>query len=395
MKYNFDNWIDRKDTMSQKWDAQETNFPDNPGALPMWVADMDFPCPRPIVDAVVKRAAHPIYGYSKIGSDSAGLSARWQKKRRGWDVDPDWITFSNGIVPALNAIVTAFTKPGEGVIIQPPVYYPFREAVENNGRTLVNNNLVYKDGKWGINFEKLEKLAAEENNKLLLFCHPLNPVSRVLTKEELFKVADICVRNQVLIAADEIHNDLVFPHCRFYSLASLSGEIASQTITATAPSKTFNIAGLQMSALIIPNKELKKKFEEEMQRRCYIPNLFGSVAFEAAYSHPECEEYLEQLLEYLWGNYLYTDEYLKKYMPGITCQKPDATYLLWLDFRKLKMKGKELETFCLKEAGLALDSGEWFGGEGEGYMRINIGCPRSLLRQALEQLKEAYDKRGF
>lgn len=395
MRYDFDQVIDRFNTLSYKWEARDINFPDNPNALPFWIADMDFQCPEPIVKAIQQRAAHPIYGYSKLSDDSQIVLANWQKKRKNWNVKKEWITFSNGIVPALNAIVTSYTKLGEGVIIQPPVYYPFRDAVVNNGRKLVNNELVFDGEKWKINFEELESLAAEENNKLLLLCNPLNPVSRVLDKEELLKIANICMENQVLIAVDEIHSDLVYRHCHFYSMASLGEDIAQNCITATAPSKTFNIAGLQMSALIIPNEELRAAFEKEMERRVFIPNLFGAVAFQAAYSNPECEEYLEQLIDYLWDNYLFLDDFLKRRMPKIKCQKPEATYLLWLDFRELGMTGTELVKFCLEEANIAFDIGEWFGGQGDGFMRINTGCPKVLLEKALVQLEEAYKKRGY
>lgn len=396
MNYNFDEVIDRNGTLSYKWDARDINFPKNPKALPFWIADMDFPCPEPIVRAVQKRAAHPVYGYSKVSDDARALIAAWEKKRNGWDVDPEWVDFSNGVVPALSAMVAAFTEPGDGVIIQPPVYYPFRESVENNGRTVVNNKLLFDGEKWNINFEELEELAQKPENKLLILCHPLNPVSRVLSVEELQKIADICLKNHVILAVDEIHSDLIYRHCRFYSMAALSREIEQICVVATAPSKTFNIAGLQMSAIIIANEELRKKFQKEMEKRVlYIANLFGATAFEAAYADPECEEYLEQLIDYLWENYLFLDTYLKENMPKIKCQKPDATYLLWLDCRELGLGNEELQKFCLEEAGVAFDVGEWFGGDGAGFMRINIGCPRSILKQGLELLKAAYDRRNF
>lgn len=394
MKYNFDEVLDRHGTLSHKWDNMPNEFPDNPDAIPFWVADMDFPCPRPVVEAVKQRAAHPVYGYSDISAKSQQLAAKWEK-RHGWEVDPSWVTFSNGIVPALSAIVETYTKPGEGVIIQPPVYYPFRQSIENNDRKVVENPLVYEDGRWGINFEELAALAAEPDTKLLLLCHPLNPVSRVLEEKELRQIADICLENHVILAVDEIHADLVFPHKTFYSLAGLDKRYEEITITAIAPSKTFNIAGLQMSAIIIPNRDLLKRFEKTMERRVYIPNLFGVVAFDAAYEDPECEEYLGQLLVYLWDNYLFVDEYLKQHMPRIKCQKPDATYLLWLDCRELGLEDEELESFCLKEGGVAFDAGRWFGEGGSGFMRLNIGCPRSLLQKGLDQLKNAYTKRKF
>ncbi|MBQ7372611.1 MAG: pyridoxal phosphate-dependent aminotransferase [Blautia sp.] len=396
MKYDFNKIIDRKGTLSYKWEAMEESFPANPGALPFWIADMDFPCPEPVVRAVQKRAAHPIYGYSKVADDARELIAAWEKKRNHWDAKPEWVQFTNGIVPAISAMIGAFTEPDDGVIIQPPVYYPFTETVRNNGRTLVENPLVFDGNRWNINYEELEQLAAEPKNKLLLLCHPLNPVSRVLDEEELRRVADICLRNGLVLAVDEIHSDLVYRHCTFHSMAALGKEIEQICVIATAPSKTFNIAGLQMSAVFIPNEELRKKFEMETDKRVmYIANLFGAVAFRAAYADPECEEYLEQLIDYLWENYLFLDNYLKTYMPRIKCQRPDATYLLWLDCRELGLSETELEHFCLEEAGVAFDVGKWFGGDGAGFMRINIGCPRSILEQGLELLRAAYQKRGF
>lgn len=395
MKYDFDKVLDRHGTLSHKWDGMEEEFPGNPQALPFWVADTDFPCPRPIVEAVCKRATHPIYGYSDISVKAQGLAARWQEKRNGWKAKPEWVTFSNGIVPALSAMVAAFTRPGEGVIVQPPVYYPFQDSVVNNGRKLVENPLVFDGEKWGINFEELEQLAADPGNKLLLLCHPLNPVSRVLDREELKRIGDICIHNEVIVAIDEIHSDLTYQHKRFYSLAGLGKEYERISVTAMAPSKTFNIAGLQISAILIPDEALREAFVKEMDRRVNIPNAFGVTAFDVAYSDPECEEYLEQLLAYLWENYLFVDRYLGKWMPKITCQKPDATYLLWLDCRKLHLNDDALEHFWLREAGLALDAGRWFGRGGSGFMRMNIGCARSLLAQGLGQLREAYRKRGF
>lgn len=396
MKYDFDEVINRNATLSYKWEARDVNFPKNPQALPFWVADMDFPCPEPIVKAIQKRAEHPIYGYTKTSDNSKAAVAAWEKKRNNWDVRPEWVSFTNGIVPALSTMVAAFTDPGDGVIIQPPVYYPFAESIENNERNIVNNNLVYDGKQWNINFEELEELAADPKNKLLLFCHPLNPVSRVMSEEELRRVAEICLKHQVILAVDEIHSDLVFRHCKFRSMAALGKEVEKICVTAAAPSKTFNIAGLQMSAIIIPDEQLRAKFQKELQKRVlYIMNVFGAAAFDVAYTDPGCEEYLEQLIDYLWGNYVYLDGYLKENMPKIKCQKPDATYLLWLDFRELGLDDEELETFCLEEAGVAFDAGKWFGGKGNGFMRINIGCPKSLLKEGLELLKAAYQKRNF
>lgn len=396
MKYDFDQVIDRKGTLSYKWETGDISYPKNPDALPFWIADMDFPCPQPIVDAIQKRAAHPIYAYSKVSDDTAELIAAWEKKRNGWDAKAEWVEFTNGVVPALSVMAEAFTEPGDGIIIQPPVYYPFKETIINNKRKVVENNLVYNGERWEINFEELEEMAKVPENKVLFLCHPLNPVSRVLSRDELQRIADICLENKVIIVVDEIHSDLIYKHCKFISIASLSKEIEQICVVATSPSKTFNVAGLQMSAIFIPNEELRKKVGEVIDRRVlYIAPLFGAVGFEAAYKNEECENYLDQLIDYLWDNYLFLDAYLKKNMPKIKCQKPDATYLLWLDCRELGLSDEDLEKFCLEEAGIALDVGKDFGVGGTGHMRINIGCPRVTLEKGMDLLKKAYVKRGF
>ena len=375
--------------------GRKYEFPDNPDVLPFWLADMDFPCPVEITEAIQKRASHPIYGYSFAEDHLSELTAQWQKKRNGWSVEPEWVTFSNGVVPALNAIITAFTKSGDGVIIQPPVYYPFREAIENNFRKTFNNPLVYDGTRWIIDFEGLESLAGMPENKLLFLCSPHNPVSRSFEREELLRIGRICLENNVIIISDEIHSDLIFRHCRHTPIASLSKEISDITITAVSPSKTFNTAGLQMAAVIVSNAELRKAFETDMERRNYIPNLFGVVAFEAAYANQGCVEYLEQLIDYLWENYLFVDDYLKKHLPKIKCQRPEATYLVWLDCSGLGLEPKELEEFFISEAGVAFDCGSWFGGNASEYMRLNIACPRSILKQCLDRIKAACEKRNI
>ena len=395
MRYNFDEVIERSNTLSYKWDGREEKFPENTNVIPMWLADMDFPCPQEIAAAVRKRAEHPIYGYSFAVDKCKDLTAKWQKKRNCWDVQPGWVTFSNGVVPALNAAITAFTNEGDGVIIQPPVYYPFRESVENNFRKVCANNLVFDGVRWKINFEELEEIASVPDNKLLILCNPHNPVSRCFEEDELCRLGEICLKNNVIIMSDEIHSDLVFAGNKHIPIASISKEISDITLTAVSPSKTFNTAGLQMSAIIASNDTLLKRFVEDMGRKCYISNLFGTVAFVAAYENIGCVDYLEQLKVYLWNNYLLLDDYLKCNMPKIKCQKPEATYLLWLNCSELGMSGEELEKFFVEEAGVAFDSGAWFGGGCERFMRINIACPRSTLSKALCQIKDAYDKRGF
>ncbi|MEQ2456875.1 MalY/PatB family protein [Flavonifractor hominis] len=395
MNYDFDHLPDRHGTFSYKWDEVASEFPQAPDVIPMWVADTDFPCPKEIVEAIQKRAAHPIYGYGQIDHDSAALLAQWEKKRNQWDVDPQWITYCNGVVVGLNAIISAFSEEGDGVIIQPPVYYPFREAVEKTRRKLCLNELYNNGDHWAIDFEQLERLAKDPCNKILLLCNPHNPVSRVYRRDELEKIGEICLKHHVVIASDEIHSDLIYPGHKHIPIASLSPEIAAITVTAVSPSKTFNIAGLQMSALIAPSRDMLERLEEELDRRCYIPNLFGSIAWKAAYSDGGCEEYVEELMNYLWGNYLYLDQYLREHMPKIRCQKPEATYLMWLDCSGLGLEQEELKRFFVEDARVGVEEGTLFGGASASFMRMNIGCARATLKQALEQLESAYQKRGF
>ncbi len=395
MTYDFDKDFIRDNTLSFKWDARDINFPDNPNVIPLWLADMDFPCPNPIKEAVQKRSLHPAYGYSYAPENCKKLIAAWEKRRNNWDVDHSWVTFSGGVVPAINAAVCSFADEGEGVIVQTPVYYPFLEAVKNNHRVLCENRLIFNGTRWEINFEEFERLAKKPENKLFIMCNPHNPVSRVFEKDELERIAEICAKNNVIIFSDEIHSDLVYRHAKHIPIASINKEAAGITITATAPSKTFNTAGLQLSAVIASNKELRDKFLEYMTRTGYIVNLFGATAFEAAYKDFQCEDYLEQLIDYLWDNYLFMEKYLNENMPKIKCQRPEGTYLIWLDCRELGMNGKELEDFFIKEAGVAFDSGMWFGADCSEYMRINIACQRKLLEKALGQMKEAYDKKKF
>ena len=393
MKYDFDKVINRRNTKSYKWDAGDFFFPECPEALPLWVADMDFPCPDPIVKAIQERAAHPVYGYAFTGDECKLPAIAWQKRRNNWDISAEQVTFSNGVVPALCTILQAFTEKGDSVIVQTPVYYPFMETIESNGRKVEENSLIYENGSWKMNLEEFERLAERPETKLFMLCNPHNPIGRVFTSEELEAVGRICVKHHVLIASDEIHSDLVFSGFRHVPIASLSEEIGDITITAFSTSKTFNVAGLQASVIVAKNQKLLKKFEEEMQKDFFVMNLFGSVALQAAYQ--DCEDYLEQLLDYIWNNYLYVDHFLKTQMPKIKCQKPEGTYLLWLDCRELGLNAEGLNEFFLKKAKVAFDNGEWFGGDCEQFMRLNIGCPRKTLEKCMKMIKEAYDREEY
>ncbi len=395
MEYDFDQVTDRKGTDCVKWDRMKRIYPENPDALPFWVADMDFVCPRPITDAVQKRAGHLIYGYTEECENAGELVAGWMRRRHGWNIRPEWVAYHNGVIPILTAMMLALTEPGDQVVIQPPVYYPFAETIAGNGRVAAENPLLFDGSRWVMDYEGLEKLAENPAVKMLFLCNPHNPVSRAYTEEELRRLGKICLRHRIWIVSDEIHSDLVYPGNRHVPIASLSRELAEITVTASSFSKTFNTAGLQMAMAIIPSEKLRNAYRKEMERTSFYVNLFGSVALKAAYENPECEGYLSQLLVYLWDNYQYVDTYLRTYMPKIRCQRPEATYLLWLDCCQLQMSPQELESFFLKRAGIAFDFGPVFGTGGEGYVRLNIACPRRLLQQCLERMRAACEQAGL
>lgn len=394
MKYNFDNVPDRRGTFSFKWDTLEEEFPDNPDVIPMWVADTDFPCPREIVSSIAERAQHPIYAYSTLNPDSSRFVADWQMKRNNWQIDPSWITYSAGVVPAINRAVLALTEKNDGVIIQPPVYYPFKNTIIKNGRTLLENNLIYDGEKWVIDYEGLEELASRDDAKLLIFCNPHNPIGRVYSEEELRKVGEICLKHNVMIFSDEIHSDLTYSGHKHIPIASLSEEIGNIILTAMSPSKTFNIAGLQISMIIVGNDAMRERFDNE-DAAFFIPNLFAAVALEAAYSNGGCEDYVDELMEYLWGNYLLLEEGLRQHAPKIKCQRPEATYLIWVDCKELGLSEEELRKFFVQEARVGIEMGNVFGESGEGFIRMNIGCTRAVIQECINRIGKAYKERGL
>jgi len=391
-KYNFDRIIPRKDTYSAKWQGYERKFPgyDVKDALCMWVADMDFLCPKEVISAVTNRAKHGIYGYTSEDAVDAFKEAAsgWFTRHYGLKAGTDSMIFITGVVPSINAAIQEFTEPGDGVIVQQPVYYPFSEAINDCGRTIMINQLIEKNGYYEMDFENLEQLAREERTKLVILCSPHNPVGRVWTKEELTRFGEICCKNNVLILSDEIHADFIMKEHRFISAGTLSADITDNLILSFAPSKTFNIAGLGASVIVILNKEIRERIKERIKMNRYPgSNVFGPIAGEAAYLYGD--NYIKELREYIEMNFDYATKYCKEYLKGVRLSKPEGTYLAWLDFRDTGMKNKEINSFVLEKAKIAVDPGEWFGAGGEGFVRINFACPRSIIAEAMARLKKA------
>jgi cysteine-S-conjugate beta-lyase len=386
MMWDFDEIIPREGTGSIKYDLRREIF-GNPDVIPMWVADMDFRTPDFILKALETRLAHGIMGYTFRTPEYFSSIATWVLISHGWKIENDWICFSPGIVPALNLCTLAFTRPGDSIIVQPPVYTPFFSAVESHGRNLVINPLREQDGKWVMDFEGLESMVSEKT-KMIILSNPHNPVGRAWTEEELRQLAGICLRNNVLILSDEIHSDLVLPGNRHMPVAGLSDEIAEITVTCMAPSKTFNLAGLSTSSVIISNPVLRKYFSNKIEHlHVGYGNIFGTVASVAAYS--EGREWLGELLEYIDKNVNLVMDRCRQSIPGIIPVRPEATYMIWLDCRKLGMKGPELSDFFINKAGIGLNEGSQFGHGGEGFMRMNIAAPRSVVEKAMDRLAAA------
>ena len=390
MKYNFDEVIDRKNTDSMKWSASylEQHF-GSADCVPLWVADMDFRTAQPVIDAVTERAGHGIYGYALAGDEFYEAVIKWQKRRNGWEVKKEWIVFSPGVVPALWHIVRTFCSPGEKVILQSPVYYPFYKVIEDNGCQVINNRLINNGGRYEMNFEELERQAEDSSVKMMILCSPHNPVGRVWTKEELRRVSEICFANDVLLVSDEIHSDLVFRPNVHTPAASLSEELMMNTITCMAPSKTFNLAGVQVSDVIVPDRRLRRKLAGSLKSAGVMPNVFRLAAQTAAYN--EGEEWLEQLLEYLAGNLDFMENFITSELPEVKFRRPEGTYLAWLDFSGYGFTTEELQNRMKNKAGVALDDGYIFGDGGEPCQRINFACPRSVLIKAMERLRKGVE----
>jgi cystathionine beta-lyase len=402
MNYNFDVEVDRRDTNSVKWEfmkggedrpqLQHTHrFFGKNRTLPMWVADMDFISPRSVVDALTARAQHGIYGYTAPTQDFYQSVVRWMQRRHDWEIAPEWICISPGVVPALNMLVRAFVSPGDRVLIQPPVYRPFYRAIENNNAELALNPLVYEDGRYRMDIEDLEAKCRDPKVKMAILCNPHNPVGRVWTREELAQFGKICIDNGVLVVSDEIHGDLIYKGNIFTPFANANDSFSQNSIICTSPSKTFNLAGLQTSCVVIPNEDLRSSFNKVLQSNGLSGiSVFGVVAVQAAYDHGE--EWLVQLLEYIEDNLKYLEQYIGEHIPQLTVVRPEGTYLVWLDCHRLRLGKWELKQFMLEEAKIYFEEGFIFGPEGEGFERINIACPRAILVEALDRIRQTIGK---
>ena len=383
---NFDKIIDRRNTRCLKYDfAVERNMPAD--VLPLWVADMDFETSSYIEDAIIERAKHAIYGYSEVKTPYFDILKKWMQKHHDWDIQRKWLVKTPGVVFALAMAVKAYTEPGEAVLIQQPVYYPFSEVIKDNGRNVVSNTLYLgEDNRYHIDFEDFEQKIVDHKIKLFLLCNPHNPVGRVWTKEELTRLGDICVKHHVTVVSDEIHEDFVFKG-KHQVFANIKKEYEEITVTCTAPSKTFNIASLMISNILIPNPELKRKFKHQMDAAGISQlNVLGLVACEAAYEHGE--EWYQAMKDYVKENIEFVKQYVEEQFPGVNMVEHEGTYLVWLDFRGTGLSVEELDDKIINQAKLWLDSGKIFGNCGEGFQRINVACPRKVLEEALERIKK-------
>lgn len=386
MKHNFDELVQRVGTNSMKWDFCHTRF-GKEDLLPMWVADMDFKAPPAVIKAMENVAKHGIYGYAEGAEGYYSSLINWMAKRHNWSIKKEWICYSPGVIPALMWIIRTFTNPGDKVILQSPVYYPFYHSIENSGCHVVHNHLKYEDGNYVMDYDDLER-KIDKRVKMLILCSPHNPVGRVWTREELVKLGEICLKHDILVVADEIHHDLVYKSYKHTVFASISSEFANNTITTVAPSKTFNLAGLQVAHIIISNDKHRRDFNNALESNGMSrANIFGIAASEAAFAYGE--EWLEELLEYLLGNINFMEEFIKKDIPMVKMIKPQGTYLVWMDFRELGMDRKSLEAFLREKGNIALNQGYIFGPQGEGFARMNVACPRSIVVEGLKRIKDA------
>ena len=385
--FDFDSVIDRRNTFSIKWDSLEYIYGEK-DLLPLWVADMDFPAPTAVTEAIIERAKHPIYGYTETSDDYYNSIIKWNKRRYGYEIEKEWICHSPGVVPGINWLIQCLTKVGDKIIIQEPVYHPFKHGIQNNERIPVINELSFNDGYYQMDLKKLEALI-DEKTKLLILCNPHNPVGRVWTREELIALGELCLKYGITVISDEIHGDLIYKDYKHIPFASISEDFADICITCSAPTKTFNLAGLQCSNIIIKNPDLRKKLTEYLNKlHLQGPTPLSIVGVQAAYNYGE--PWLEKLLVYLEANVNLVINFLKASLPSIKVIRPQGTYLLWLDFRGTGLSREEINQKLLKEAKVALNDGYMFGEMGYGFQRMNIACPKSILEEALKRIASAF-----
>lgn len=381
MKYDFDEVISRRGTLSYKWDNAT-----DAEVLPLWVADMDFRTSPAIIEALQRRVAHGIFGYTRVPDAYYQAVTNWFARRHGWNIQREWMIYTSGVVPAVSAVIKALTVPGDKVLVQTPVYNCFFSSIRNNGCTLAASPLLRVGNTWQMDFEDLERKASDPDVKVFLLCNPHNPVGRVWTREELLKAGEICSRHGVTVVSDEIHCELVYPGHAYTPFASISGDFSARAIVCISPSKAFNIAGLQIANIVVPDEEVRRKIDKaiNINEVCDV-NPFGVTATIAAYT--EGEEWLNQLLVYLQANYKWMQDYCRTHLPDFPISDLEGTYLVWMDCSILHKTSDVLEQELLDESKLWLNAGTMYGAEGEGFMRWNIACPRSVLAEGLERFR--------
>ena len=386
MRYNFDEIVQRRGTNSYKWDSA-----DDADVLPMWVADMDFRTAPAIIEALQQRVAHGIFGYTRVPDAYYEAVINWFGRRHNWKIQKDWMIYTSGVVPAISAVIKALTQPGDKVLVQNPVYNCFFSSIRNNGCEIVSNPLVYKENTYVIDYEDLERKVADEKVKILLLCNPHNPAGRVWSKEELTRIGEICIRHGVWVVSDEIHCELVYTGYTYTPFASISEEFLHHSVTCISPSKSFNIAGLQIANIVSADEEVRRQIDKaiNINEVCDV-NPFGVIATIAAYN--EGEEWLLQLLDYLKGNYECMKTFCEVSLPNFPITRLEGTYLVWMDCRSLPYPSEELEEKLVKEEKLWLNAGTMYGAEGEGFMRWNIACPRAVLLKGLKLFRDFTQK---
>ncbi len=388
--YDFDSIIDRRNTDSYKLELRQSVF-GNGNVVPLWVADMDFAAPPAVVKTIQERSRHEIFGYTVRRDTFVKAITAWQKSNFNWAIDPAWVEYSPGVVPALAFAILALTNPGDGIIINPPVYPPFFSVVKSNNRNLLQNPLLRDEkGRYEFDFEGFEVLASLPQTTAFILCHPHNPTGRDWTVEELTKIGNICLKHNVLVFSDEIHADLVFGGRKHIPFAAVNEQFAQNSLIFMAPSKTFNIAGFNTSYVISANQELIGKYRQMQQSlHLNLGNVYGAIALESAYQHGA--GWLKELLFYVRDNMQFVDDYLKRYMPSVTMVMPEATFLLWLNFSALNLPQDKLRDLIYNKAGVGLNDGLSFGVEGEGFMRMNVACPQTVVKEGLDRIRKAIE----